>query len=107
MSSEAVYKAGDTGTVKVGRNTITVRIVAKDAGAFGGEFVWAPCKPGERGGGNGTASWQVQVETAGTYHLWGRVSTGTPPGLTSPRPPRARPPSSRPPSPSSANPRRR
>ena len=32
MSSEAVYKAGDTGTVKVGRNTITVRIVAKDAG---------------------------------------------------------------------------
>lgn len=53
-------------------------VVAKDAGAFGGEFVWAPCKPGERGGGNGTASWQVQVETAGTYHLWGRVSTGTP-----------------------------
>ena len=52
--------------------------VGKDAGAFGGDFVWAPCKPGERGGGNGTVSWQVQVETAGTYHLWGRVSTATP-----------------------------
>ena len=34
MSSEAVYKAGDTGTVKVGRNTITVQIVAKDASGW-------------------------------------------------------------------------
>ena len=34
MSSEAVYKAGDTGTVKVGRNTITVQIVAKDANGW-------------------------------------------------------------------------
>ena len=51
-----------------------------DPGAFGGKFVWLP---GEVGGkhnrsGRGTVSWQLDVHTAGTYHLWGRVWAPTP-----------------------------
>lgn len=53
-------------------------VVGADAAAFNGKFVWAPCEPGARGGGSGFASWQLKVEQAGTYRLWGRVSTATP-----------------------------
>ena len=53
-------------------------VVGADAAAFNGKFVWAPCEPGARGGGSGFVSWQLKVEQAGTYRLWGRVSTATP-----------------------------
>ena len=49
-----------------------------DPGAFGGKFVWLPGSPGERRFGRGTVSWQLDVHTAGTYRLWGRVWAPTP-----------------------------
>lgn len=52
--------------------------VGSDAAAFGGAFVWAPSEPGVRGGGDGSVSWQLQVDQPGEYRLWGRVSTATP-----------------------------
>ena len=49
-----------------------------DPNAFGGKFVWLPGEPGGRRSGRGTVSWQLDVHTAGTYHLWGRVMAPTP-----------------------------
>lgn len=53
-------------------------VVGTDPAALGGKFVWAPGEPGARGNGNGSVSWQLKVEKAGVYRLWGRVSTATP-----------------------------
>ena len=53
--------------------------IDEDPGAFGGKFVWMPGAPGGRGGhGSGLASWQLDVQQAGTYKLWGRIWTPTP-----------------------------
>ncbi|MGN0853387.1 MAG: hypothetical protein ACI4Q3_08430 [Kiritimatiellia bacterium] len=51
---------------------------ADDARARGGKYVWLPGEPGGRGGGSGRVSWQLEVKEAGSYTLWGRVSTATP-----------------------------
>ena len=52
--------------------------VDDDPSAFGGKFVWLPGEVGGRHSGRGTVSWQLDVHTAGTYHLWGRVMAPTP-----------------------------
>ena len=44
-----------------------------DASAFGGKFVWTPGVPGVRKNGKGFVSWQLDVQQAGTYRLWGRI----------------------------------
>ena len=49
-----------------------------DPGAFGGKFVWLPGEVGGRRSGRGTVSWQLDVHTAGTYRLWGRIMAPTP-----------------------------
>lgn len=49
-----------------------------DPNAFDGKFVWLPGEPGGRHSGRGTVSWQLDVHTAGTYHLWGRIMAPTP-----------------------------
>ena len=49
-----------------------------DPGAFGGKFVWLPGEVGGKRSGRGKVSWQLDVHTAGTYHLWGRVWAPTP-----------------------------
>ncbi|MBO7683482.1 MAG: hypothetical protein J6T51_02010 [Kiritimatiellae bacterium] len=49
-----------------------------DPCASGGKFVWLPGEPGGRRSGRGAVSWQLDVHTAGTYHLWGRVMAPTP-----------------------------
>ena len=52
---------------------------AADAAASGGQFVWMPAKPGERGGSStGCVTWELRVEKAGQYYLWGRVLAPTP-----------------------------
>lgn len=51
----------------------------EDAAASGGQFVWMPAKPGERGGSStGCVTWDLRVEKAGKYCLWGRVLAPTP-----------------------------
>ncbi len=51
----------------------------EDAAASGGQFVWMPAKPGERGGSaTGCVTWELRVEKAGKYYLWGRVFAPTP-----------------------------
>ena len=53
--------------------------VDADPGAFGGKFVWMPGVPGGRGiHSGGIASWQLDVQQAGTYKLWGRIWAPTP-----------------------------
>ena len=52
--------------------------VDTDPGAFGGKFVWTPGMPGLRRNGNGIVSWQLDVQQAGTYKLWGRIWAPTP-----------------------------
>ena len=52
--------------------------IASDKRASGGKYIWAPGEPGKHGGGNGLASWSLDVKNAGTYLLWGRVNTATP-----------------------------
>ncbi|MBR1587776.1 MAG: hypothetical protein IJ658_05575, partial [Kiritimatiellae bacterium] len=53
--------------------------IGEDPGAFGGKFVWMPGMPGGRGGHSaGMASWQLDVQQAGTYKLWGRIWAPTP-----------------------------
>ena len=49
-----------------------------DPGAFGGKFVWLPGEVGGRRSGRGKVSWQLDVHTAGTYRLWGRIMAPTP-----------------------------
>lgn len=52
--------------------------IGKDTAADRGQFVWTPGKPGRRGGGPGSASWQIFVPSTGLYYLWAHVSTPTP-----------------------------
>ena len=52
--------------------------VDADPGAVGGKFVWTPSTPGLRRNGNGTVSWQLDVQQAGTYKLWGRILSLSP-----------------------------
>lgn len=52
--------------------------VDDDPGAFGGKFVWTPGAPGMRSSGHGSASWQLDVQQAGSYRLWGRIWAPTP-----------------------------
>ena len=52
--------------------------VDADPGAFGGKFVWTPGTSGLRRNGNGAVSWQLDVQQAGTYKLWGRLWTPSP-----------------------------
>ena len=49
-----------------------------DPTASGGKFVWLPGEVGGRRSGRGTVSWQLDVHTAGTYHLGGRIMAPTP-----------------------------
>ncbi len=52
-------------------------VVAKDAAASGGGFVWTPGEPGQRGSASGSILWELNVDKAATYFLWGRVRTPT------------------------------
>ena len=52
--------------------------IGKDTAADRGQFVWTPGEPGRRGGGPGSASWQIFVPSPGLYYLWAHVSTPTP-----------------------------
>ena len=49
-----------------------------DPGAHGGRFVWVPGEPGGRRSARGSVSWQLDVQDAGVYRLWGRVWAPTP-----------------------------
>jgi hypothetical protein len=51
--------------------------VGRDIAARGGAYVWTPGEVGERGGGPGSVSWQLQVKDPGAYRLWGRVFATT------------------------------
>lgn len=51
---------------------------AADAQAGGGQFIWAPGEPGDKGGGDGATIWRLRLAAAGTYYLWGRVLAPTP-----------------------------
>lgn len=48
-------------------------IVADDAKASGGKFVWAPGEPATGGGGEGGLELVIILPEAGTYALWGKV----------------------------------
>ena len=51
----------------------------EDSAASGGFFVWMPAKPGERASSRvGSATWEMRVEKAGKYYLWGRILAPTP-----------------------------
>lgn len=51
----------------------------EDSAASRGLFVWMPAKPGERGGSSmGCVTWELRVQKAGKYYLWGRVLAPTP-----------------------------
>lgn len=52
--------------------------VDRDRLASGGAYVWAPGEAGGRHNGPGRVSWQLDVQEAGTYYLWGRVNAPTP-----------------------------
>lgn len=50
----------------------------KDEKASGGAFVWMPAQPGEKASTSlGAVTWQLKVEKAGRYYLWGRVMAPT------------------------------
>ena len=49
-----------------------------DQQASAGAYVWMPGAKGEKGGGLGAVTWQLLVEEAGEYLLWGRVIAPTP-----------------------------
>ena len=49
-------------------------IVADDAKASDGKFIWMEGKPKEGGGGKGWAEWTIQIPKAGEYALWGHVT---------------------------------
>ena len=52
--------------------------VDKDNDAFGGQFVWTPGRPGERGGRkNARLTCKLSITQTGTYYLWGRVLAAT------------------------------
>jgi hypothetical protein len=54
-------------------------VVAQDANASGGEFVWMPGEPGSRGSSAlGSTPWRLKVAKSGTYYIWGRVLAPTP-----------------------------
>ena len=53
-------------------------VVGDDPTASGGKFAWTPGRIGGRGSGTGSVSWQLDVQDAGTYRLWGRVFAPTP-----------------------------
>ena len=48
-------------------------IVADDAKASDGKFIWMEGKPVAGGGGKGWAEWSIKIPKVGTYALWGRV----------------------------------
>jgi len=48
-------------------------IVADDAAASGGQFIWMEGPPATGGGGEGWAEYQIYMPEAGTYALWGKV----------------------------------
>ncbi|MCX6898616.1 MAG: hypothetical protein NT105_07950 [Verrucomicrobia bacterium] len=53
--------------------------LGEDTKASSGLFVWMPARPGERAGSSlGCATWELKVEKAGEYYLWGRILTPTP-----------------------------
>ena len=52
--------------------------VGEEPSAFGGKYIWGPGEPGGRGGGPGSATWQIEVREAGRYYLWGRFLAPTP-----------------------------
>ena len=53
-------------------------VVAKDAAASGGAYIWTPGEPGQRDTASGSILWELTVDKAATYYLWGRVLTPTP-----------------------------
>ena len=48
-------------------------IVADDAAASGGQFIWMEGPPVTGGGGEGWAEYKIHLPEAGTYALWGKV----------------------------------
>jgi len=66
------YIEAESGQVVLGME------VGKDAEASGGQFVWAPGKPGEKGGGEGSVTWRLQLPEAAPYFVWARLKTPTP-----------------------------
>ncbi len=52
--------------------------IGHDDAAFGGAFVWAPGEIGGKGGGDGSATWRLEIAKSGRYYLWGRVLAPTP-----------------------------
>ncbi len=53
-------------------------VAEDDADASGGKFVWMPGESGEKGGGEGSATWLIHIAREGTYYMWGRVMAATP-----------------------------
>jgi hypothetical protein len=53
-------------------------VVAEGPEASGGEYVWTPGEPGEKGGGQGSVTWRLRVLREGTYYVWGRIMAATP-----------------------------
>jgi hypothetical protein len=52
-------------------------VVAKDDAASGGSYVWTPGEPGQRSTGSGSILWELTVDKAARYYLWGRVLAPT------------------------------
>jgi hypothetical protein len=51
----------------------------EDSAASDNLFVWMLARPGERASSRlGSATWEMRVEEAGPYYLWGRVLAPTP-----------------------------
>ena len=48
-------------------------VVADDADASGGQFIWMEGPPVAGGGGEGWAEYILPIPAAGTYALWGKV----------------------------------
>lgn len=52
-------------------------VTAKDESASGRAYVWTPGEPGQRNTTAGSILWDLTVDKAATYYLWGRVLTPT------------------------------
>jgi len=48
-------------------------VVADDADASGGQFIWMEGEPVAGGGGEGWAEYTLHIPAPGTYALWGKV----------------------------------
>jgi hypothetical protein len=71
-AGKSIYWEAESGQV------IPPMTFGKDAKASGGLFVWMPAKPGEKAGSSvGRVTWDLEIEKAGDYYVWGRVLAPT------------------------------